>query len=262
MSTKKPVQAPPTLDVSKALRALETQLGALDALKGRNVSEVADEESEWEQLTQSIVERAFGKDSPNISKFNSARWSGSHAVRDVYGHNNLSQDQTNYDLRQRSYASFLRSVIAELKLLIPDTEIQSAYQAGDAYAFYRDLSALIISGTREIFIVDAYVDEKVFNLYVDKVLVGTSLRILTSDIRKNVLLIATLYSKGMPLQMRSTKGIHDRVIFIDGRGWLVGQSFKDAAHTKPTIMIELSESTLTNFRDAHEKIWADATTIL
>jgi hypothetical protein len=254
------VQAPPTLDPGVALRALERQLAALDALKGRRCVEAADEESEWEQLTQSIIERAFGKDSTNVGTFHSAGWAGSHAVRDVYEYRDLAQDQVNYDLRQRAFASLLRGLIAELKLLVPSEDIRGTYQAGDAYAFYRDLSSLIVAGTREMFIVDPYIDESVFNLYVDKVSAGTSLRILTSNVVKNVVAVATLYAKGKPLQMRSSSGIHDRAVFIDERGWLVGQSLKDAAHKKPTTVTELLDPT--HFRDANETIWAGATIVV
>jgi hypothetical protein len=259
MPAKKPAQSPPTLDPATALRALEAQLAALDALKGRNSSEAEDAESEWEQLTQSIIERGFGADSSNVSKFHAARWAGSHAIRE---YRDVEQEQINYEKRQRAFGSLLRSSIAELKLLIPSQGVRGTYQAGDAYEFYLDLSSLMVAGTREVFIVDAYLDESVFNLYVDKVAAGTCVRMLTSNVGKNVIAIATLYSKGKPLQLRSSNGIHDRAVFIDGRGWLFGQSLKDAAQKKPTTMIELSLSTLTLFRDAHERIWAAATVLV
>jgi DNA-binding transcriptional LysR family regulator len=119
------------LDPAIALRALEAQLAALAGLKGRKSSDAEDDEREWEQLTQSIIERAFGKDSSNVSKFHSARWAGSHTVRDVYDYPDDSQDQINYDLRQRAFGALLRALIAELKLLIP-TEIHARHRGGHA----------------------------------------------------------------------------------------------------------------------------------
>jgi hypothetical protein len=259
---KRPTQSAGTLDPVIALRGLVTQLAALNSLKGRKVADAEDEEREWEQLTQSILERVFGKESSNVGKFHGARWSGSHAVRDVYEYHDDGQEQINFDLRQRAYASLIRGAIAELKLVIPDDEVRGTYQAGEAYEFYRDLSALLTSGTREVFIIDAYLDEVVFNLYVDKIPAGTSVRILTGKTGKNVGAIATLYAKGKQLQLRISTSIHDRALFIDNRGLLVGQSIKDAAHDKPTTVTEMSEPMLTLFRDAHETIWLSATILV
>lgn len=259
MAGRKPAQDRPTLEPASALRALKTQLAALDALKGRNSSEAEDDEGEWEQLTQSIIERAFCKESTNVSKFHSARFAGSHAIRE---YRDVAQEQINYDKRQRAFAVLLRGLIAELRLLVPADEIRGVYHGGDAYGFYRDISTLVVAGTCEVFIVDAYLDESVFNLYVDKIVAGTSVRMLTGKSAKNVAAVAALYAKGKPLQLRLSTEIHDRVIFIDGRGWLVGQSFKDAAQTKPTTMIELSALLLPAFRAAHETIWNTATVIV
>ena len=52
------------------------------------------------------------------------------------------------------------------------------------------------------------------------------------------------------------------MVFLDQRGWVIGQSIKDAAKTKPTYLIELNEPSLTASRDAHEKIWKDAKSII
>jgi hypothetical protein len=258
MPSKNPRQTPPTLDPATARRALKSQLVALDALKGRNASEAEDDEREWEHLTQSIVERAFGIGSSNLSKFRNAQWAGSHAVREVE-FRDFHQEQINYDERQRAFTSLLRSLIAELELLLPPEEIRGIYEGGDAYEFYRDVSSLFAAATREIFIVDAYLDENVFDLYLAKIPTGTPVRLLTGNLGKDVLAVATLYAKGKPLQLRTSNGVHDRVVFIDGRGWLIGQSIKDAAHKKPTTVSELLAPRLTIFRSAHEKLWTAAT---
>ena len=43
------------------------------------------------------------------------------------------------------------------------------------------------------------------------------------------------------IELKKTKKIHDRVIFIDNMAcWVVGQSLKDAAKAKPTYLSPLS----------------------
>jgi hypothetical protein len=62
--------------------------------------------------------------------------------------------------------------------------------------------------------------------------------------------------------MRSSADVHDRTIFIDERGWVIGQSIKDAARKKPTYLIELNEPLLTAARDVHQRIWTSAKVIV
>jgi hypothetical protein len=172
------------------------------------------------------------------------------------------QEETNFDLRVREYESLLRSMISEVKLYLPEEDVKGVYAPGDEYAFYVDLTSQIMQATQEVFVIDAYLDEQVFNLYVSKVQSGAKVRLLSNRIGANVDAVARMYARTMPLELRSSKDIHDRLIFLDQRGWVVGQSIKDAARKKPTYLIELSEPSLSAARHAHGQIWAAATVII
>jgi hypothetical protein len=68
--------------------------------------------------------------------------------------------------------------------------------------------------------------------------------------------------KKMVVEVRSSQKIHDRVIFIDGRScWVLGQSIKDAAKTKPTYLAPLSADTSQLKKAEYEQIWTAATPI-
>ena len=149
-----------------------------------------------------------------------------------------------------------------LNLQFPEDEIKGVYEPGDQYGFYRDLSSLIVTTTREIFIVDAYLDEDVFNLYVAKVPASAMVHILSNRIGPNVETVTKMYAKRRSLELRSSADVHDRMLFIDQRGWVIGQSIKDAARKKPTYLIELEEPSLTAERDIHNRIWAAAVNLV
>lgn len=163
---------------------------------------------------------------------------------------------------------------AELNALFPDIEsalelleeaekkIQGVYEPDEEYALYLDLSSLLLAATRDILIVDAYIDEKVFDLYVSKVSSNVTVRILSNKITANTETVARMYAKNRPLEMRSSADVHDRTVFIDQRGWVIGQSIKDAARKKPTYLIELNEPLLATAKDVHERIWRAATVII
>ena len=146
-----------------------------------------------------------------------------------------------------------------MKALAP--QLDSLYAPGEEYAFYHDLSSVIESTTHDIFIVDADLDEKVFDLYVDKVPGTVTVRILSTKISPKAEAVAKKYVKRTPLELRSSADIHDRVVFVDHRGWVIGQSIKDAVTKQPTYMIELDEPLLTDAMKSHNRIWAAATVV-
>jgi hypothetical protein len=242
----------------RALRALTQQLDRLQNLKNRKYEEADAEETEWAHLTQNIIETAFGDPSSSLDKFHMASHAGTHLM----GGMSPQQYQTNFESRVKEWEALLRALISALRLQLPEEEIKGMYEPGEEYAFYRDLSSIMVTTTQDIFIVDAYLDEKVFNLYVDKVPAGATVRILSNKISANVETVAKMYAKSRPLELRSSADLHDRVIFLDQRGWVVGQSIKDAARKKPTYLIELNEPLLDAARDVHNRIWAAATVVI
>ena len=70
-----------------------------------------------------------------------------------------------------------------------------------------------------------------------------------------------MYAQKKRLHLRSSTNFHDRMVFLDRRGWVVGQSIKDAAK-KTTYMIEIAEPSLTVLRKEHENLWNVATVVI
>jgi hypothetical protein len=111
-------------------------------------------------------------------------------------------------------------------------------------------------------IVDAYLNEEAFNLYADKIAPGVVARILSKSVTPNLEMAARMFAAKRTLELRVSADAHDRVLFSDDRGWVVGQSLKDAAKAKPTYLVELVEPGLSALRDAHNTIWSKARMIV
>ena len=251
----------PTLTPKQALEALREQLDALQKLKNCRYQEAEGEETNWRYLTESIIENAFGNPSSELRKFESV-WTGGVVTYFLGRGSSKQQLQTDFERRIQTFEALLVGLITPLELQLPKEEVQGAYVPGDEYGFYRDLSSLAESATNDIFIVDAYLDEEVFNLYVDKVPAGVTVRILSTKIGPNVETVSKKYAKTRSLKLRSSGRIHDRIVFLDQRGWVIGQSIKDAAKKNPTYLIELNEPSLTAIRGSHDKIWKEAKIIV
>jgi hypothetical protein len=258
MARKVDVQKPLTLDAARTLKALTQQVETLQKLKGRQYQEAEPEETEWTHFTQSYLEAVFGNPSPTLERFYLAGSAGGFSL----GGTSPQQHQSKFETRVREYEALLQSLIAVARLQLPEEEIKGVYEPGDQYGFNRDLSSLIVTTTREIFIVDAYLDEDVFNLYVSKVPASAMVHILSNRIGPHVETVARMYAKSRRLELRSSKDIHDRAVFLDQRGWMIGQSIKDAARSKPTYIIELGEPPLTANRDIYNRIWATAAAVI
>lgn len=258
MAGKKPPNHVPAFEWPKALREFKSQLAALERMKGRRHDEVEAEESEWRTYTENLIENMFGPESTNLTAFTSACWAGSHNMFGV----SPNQEQANFEERIREFESLLKSIVREIQLRLPDEAIQGVYDPGDEYKFYRDLSGLFAASTKDVFLIDGYLSEEVFNLYVEKIPAGTHVRILTNRIAPNVEAVARKFASARQLNVRNTKDIHDRVVFLDHRCWVIGQSIKDAATKKPTYMVELEDPLLTPARNVYENLWSNAGTII
>ena len=139
----------------------------------------------------------------------------------------------------------------ELKLdleLDGRSEVGSAYDAGDIYRFYADLKEIIAGATKKISVIDPYFDGTAFDNYLSAVSGSVSIEILTSRYTDDILQYANKHKAQFDsnIEIRKSKEIHDRLIFIDsGDCWIVGASIKDAGK-KPTYLIpigsELAES--------------------
>ncbi len=198
----------------------------------------------------------FGEDSNNVRQFKQARnvgqlWSPRMSEAQIQGY---------FDRRVEALSSVVQSSITELEWTLPPAEIAGSYDAGDEYAFYLDLKTIVGFATKELFIVDNYLDTQLFDVYMENASPSVTIRVLTDKVVDPLRVVAEKFSKRGGFQLRSSKDVHDRVAFADDRCWVIGQSIKDAAKKKPTYMVEHSGTT--TMKGIYESIWAVATTIV
>jgi hypothetical protein len=91
--------------------------------------------------------------------------------------------------------------------------------AGDEFAFYKELKDIVVSASKDIFSVDNYLNTEFFVLYVEPIRPGTPTRILTDKVAGSLQIVATKYATRRGFELRSSTDVHDRHIFVVGRGW-------------------------------------------
>lgn len=257
-SRRAPERKGPDWPVEKTLRVLRDQLNALQRFKDSQYKEVQHELQEWKEFTLNALIHGFGEGSQNVSNFYSARSAGTWNMMGV----SEWQMQKNHELIIERFQSTLSSSIKELEVSLPEPEIQGTYDSGDEFAFYVDLKGILASAAIDVFIVDNYLNAEFFELYVVPIPKGVSVRILTDEIRGNVEAVAKKFATRGMFELKSSKEVHDRHVFVDGRGWMIGQSIKDAAKKKPTYMVEIGAGGVGTIQEIYEKIWSAAVSVL
>lgn len=248
---REPEPKPADWPLEKTLHVLRQQLDELQKLKGRAYSEARHDEGVWENLTRSVIVHGFGEDSEKLREFNRAKFTGQHRLGGV----SEGQMQRNFDLRIEKQEAVLVSAIKELELSLPGPAMKGVYGIGEKFAFYSDLKAILVAATKEVFIIDNYLDPDVFELYVKPIRPNVSVKILTRPISAELKKLIVMYAKRGNFELRVTTEAHDRHVFVDGREWAIGQSIKDAAESKPTYMVEIAPAMM---RSVYDGIWARA----
>ncbi len=243
-------------DEQKSLRALEKQLSELEQLKGKRYTEVRQKEEEWKQLTEMIFEHSFSQASQNQRNFGFAKNKGTYRMGGVPP----MILQSNFDQRIEAFETCVKSAIAGIRISLSEPEIQGHYDAGDPFAFYKDLKSLVRGASRQFFLIDAYLDIQLFELYVDDIPPTVDVRILSNNLKSAVISIGQLFAtKHASFELKSAGTLHDRILFVDDRCWAIGQSIKDAAVKKPTYIVELGSTTQASI---YQPIWNNATSVV
>jgi hypothetical protein len=154
----------------------------------------------------------------------------------------------------------LHRAIADLELDRPKLSGQ-AFGPGEVYDFFKALNAAVASATNSVFIIDPYLDDQVFDAYLSGVPAGIGIQLLAD--RYGTALKPALQKfvaqHGVSVETRTSSDFHDRVLFIDGlSGWVIGQSLKDAAKSKPTYMVPLSTDVAQLKLQHYERVWTGA----
>ncbi len=154
----------------------------------------------------------------------------------------------------------IQRAIADLELQVPDNA-STVFGAGEVYDIFRALNEVISSAEKSIFIVDPYLDDTVFNHYLTSRKLEVKVRLLLTNNADQLKPAAEKYNQqfGDVVEVRKSKAVHDRVIFVDDYVcWVLGQSLKDAAKAKPTYLAPLSPDVVQAKLQGYHDIWANA----
>jgi hypothetical protein len=140
-----------------------------------------------------------------------------------------------------------------------------AFGAGAVYDLFRQLTNALSSATKTLMIIDPYMDDQIFDRYLSSLPPSIATNLLVRRYAPNVKAAAELFRlqySARSLEVRSSDKLHDRLIFADDEiCWILGQSIKDAAISKPTYFGPLSPDVSQLKLAYYKEIWGAATAV-
>lgn len=174
-----------------------------------------------------------------------------------------------YDVVHRIKAILYRTfALAEMEA--PAGVSGAFIPVGDSFDAFAALSKVLRTATKDVMIIDPYMDETALTEFGSAVPKNVCLRLMAdqSDCKTTLQPAAKKwiqqYGVTRPLQVRlaSSKTLHDRAIFIDHiTAWTLTQSLKDFAKRSPAEIVR-ADDTATLKIAAYESLWTSAQIII
>ena len=146
----------------------------------------------------------------------------------------------------------------------PPAVAGSFIPSGGAFDAFAALAKVFKSATRDVLLIDAYMDETALTDFATAVPEGVTLRLLADQAdHKATLKPAAQRWQGQhgskqPIQLRlaTPRALHDRAIFIDGKEvWLVFQSLNRIVTRSPATIIRAEQEIASAKLAAYEATW-------
>ena len=175
-----------------------------------------------------------------------------------------------FDLQPHTSANtmtkILHRVLHAAELKAPASAKGTFIPVGGSFDAFAALAKVLETASRDVLIVDPYMDETALTEFGGAVSSGVPLRLLTDQATQKPTLQPAAakwveqYAATRPLQVRlaSPKTLHDRAIFIDQTtAWTLTQSLKDFAKRSPAEIVRADDTASLKIA-AYETIWATA----
>lgn len=187
------------------------------------------------------------------------------SIQEAYGHlrerwNALARDYERF-LKETGSPDFAfkpAPALSDIPKRAVTEQGERVYPPGSNFDVYKDVRRLVEAGKKEVFLIEPYPNEELFELYLDRLAAGVRCRVLVANPKGPFAVVAKKFTAkaGVILEIRKSADVHDRVLFVDDRCWVIGQSIKDAASKKPTYMTEMKNAP--QMRMAYEPAWTAA----
>lgn len=163
----------------------------------------------------------------------------------------------------------LYKALAAAELKAPPGAQGAFIPVGNSFDAFSAVAKILGSATKDVLLVDPYMDDSVLTDFGGSVADGISLRFLTDQatVKPNLAPAASRWKAQYPtrplsVRLASPRTLHDRAIFVDNaQAWTVTQSLKDLAKRSPAEIVRADDTAPLKIA-AYETIWLSATIVV
>jgi hypothetical protein len=219
----------------------------------RALAETAPSFDLWDPSSQ-VQQSWLGKVHALLSRWNMEEANTFRTATDVMGVELLRPNSLT------KVFGILNRAIADLELQVP-TIGSGTTGPGAIFDFTKVLRELLSSAMESILIVDPALDEQVFTGYLSSIQPQVVIRLLVrekADALKPTM-DAIMAQKSIPMELRESEGVHDRIVCIDGRScWVSGQPMKISVRTKQSYLAPLAAEVAEAKLNYYQEVWGSA----
>ena len=110
--------------------------------------------------------------------------------------------------------------------------------------------------TKNVDIADTYVAGNIFDNLLDEIPKTIPTRLLYGSDIGGFISKSKRFAREYNFQTKESRQFHDRFLIVDGKGYIVGPSLKDAADKKPATLVVLSDLDSKKLSDLFSDLWS------
>jgi hypothetical protein len=162
----------------------------------------------------------------------------------------------------------LYKALAAAELLAPPSAQGAFIPVGNSFDAFSAVAKILGSATKDVLLVDPYMDDTVLTDFGGSVAEGIPMRFLTDQatVKPNLAPAASRWKAQYPkrpisVRLATPRTLHDRAIFDNFQAWTVTQSLKDLAKRSPAEIVRADDTASLKIA-AYEAIWVSATVVI
>ncbi|MFC7514353.1 hypothetical protein ACFQUU_04985 [Herbaspirillum sp. GCM10030257] len=161
-------------------------------------------------------------------------------------------------------ADIIQKIIVSLQQYKTEWRMKSggpltvAFEAGKPFDYFDEVRKILESATIDVLVVDPYLGADFVSRYLPHVKPGVNIRLLIENQVNQVKPAVDLFAQqnGVQVEVRKSKDMHDRFIFIDQRECFhSGATFKDGAVKSATLLTQVTDA-FSAMLHTYETAWA------
>ena len=141
--------------------------------------------------------------------------------------------------------------------LVPSQETALiVFKKRSGHTFDKFIRNTFKESSKSVDIADTYVSGQLFDRLLDEIPTTTPIRFLYGHDKGGFVARSGRFQDEYNLKVKNSQDFHDRFLIVDGKGYIIGPSLKDAADKKPATVVSLDKEDSQKLKTLFEDLWS------